>query len=170
MRTTLEITGQIKLVGAHPYVLVSGAQGSHTTQLAPTNARKGEDQWPVRSSMAHQHDAHGSRVFLLYLQGGMGKASQTQVHDVVTIKLSFDQEYRNGPLHETPEWFQSALYQDPVVAKNCGNLTPSRQKEVRRHFSALKSEEAKERNLARVLKVLRGERARFMGRDWLDGK
>jgi hypothetical protein len=108
--------------------------------------------------------------FRLYLHGGMRKASPTQVHDVVTIELSFDQEYRNGPLPEAPEWFQSALYQDPVVAENCGNLRPSRQKEVLRHFSALKSEEAKERNLARVLKVLRGERARFMGRDWLDGK
>ena len=59
----------------------------------------------------------GQGDFLLYFHGGMRKASHTQVHDVVTIELSFDQEYRNGPLHEALEWFQSALYQDPSLRR-----------------------------------------------------
>ena len=36
-------------------------------------------------------------------------------------------------------------------------------------FAGLRSEEARERNLPRVTRVLAGASERFMGRDWRDG-
>jgi hypothetical protein len=36
-------------------------------------------------------------------------------------------------------------------------------------FESLRSEEARERNLLRVMRVLEGASERFMGRDWRDG-
>jgi len=48
-------------------------------------------------------------------------------------------------------------------------LIPSRQKEILRYFSWLKSIEAQERNLKRAMDVLAGEPKRFMARSWKDG-
>jgi hypothetical protein len=45
-------------------------------------------------------------------------------------------------------------------------LTPSRQKEVVRYLRAPKSDEARERNLVRALRVLSGAKERFMARSW----
>ena len=92
MRTTLEITGQIKLVGANPFVLVSGAQAAviQPNWRRPMLVRvmiNGQSEAPWRTNMMPT----GQGDFLLYFHGGMRKASHTQVHDVVTIELSFDQ-------------------------------------------------------------------------------
>jgi hypothetical protein len=53
MRTTLEITGQIKLVGANPYVLVSGAQAA----VVQPNWRR---PMPVRVKINGQSELHGA--------------------------------------------------------------------------------------------------------------
>ena len=112
----------------------------------------------------------GKGDFYLYLHGNMRKSSQTKVGDTVTVSLSFDKEYLNGPLHPVPEWFQEALDRNSVALTNWKSLPPSRQKEVLRYFDGLKSDEAKNRNLIRVLNVLGGGKERFMGRDWTGGK
>jgi uncharacterized protein YdeI (YjbR/CyaY-like superfamily) len=88
----------------------------------------------------------------------------------VRVSVRFDDTYRNGPLHNSPEWFQEALEESPVALENWNNLAPSRKKEVLRYFAALKSDQAKKRNLLQALRVLEGENDRFMGRDWSKGK
>lgn len=45
-------------------------------------------------------------------------------------------------------------------------LTPSRKKEIVRYLAALKSDEARERNVSRALRVLSGAKERFMARSW----
>ena len=111
----------------------------------------------------------GDGEFYLYLHGGMRKAAHVKVDDVVSVALRFDDTYRNGPLHDSPEWFQEALAESPVATKNWTKLSPSRKKEVLRYFAALKSDQAKKRNLIQALRVLEGENDRFMGRDWSMG-
>ena len=68
------------------------------------------------------------------------------------------------------EWFQSALDADPVALSNWIALAPSRRKEVLRYLSGLRSDGAKSRNLTQVMRVLRGEPGRYMGRDWIEGR
>ena len=51
-----------------------------------------------------------------------------------------------------------------------GALIPSRKKEILRYLAALKSPEARERNIVRALKVLSGKSERFMPRSWSGGK
>jgi hypothetical protein len=60
----------------------------------------------------------------------------------------------------------SGLGRNPRAKRGWTALIPSRQKEVLRYFSGLKSAEAKARNLKQVLHVLSGGRARFMARLW----
>jgi hypothetical protein len=112
----------------------------------------------------------GDGSFYLYLHNDVRKASETKVGDLVTADVEFDQTYRNGPMHPMPGWFKEALDQNLVAKENWGKLPPSRQKEVLRYFSWLKSDETKDRNLKKAISVLSGQSGRFMARDWKDGK
>jgi uncharacterized protein YdeI (YjbR/CyaY-like superfamily) len=100
----------------------------------------------------------------------MRDVSRTKLGDVVSIDLAFDETYRNGPQHAVPGLLQAALDGDDTMAKNWAKLTPSRQKEILRYFAALKTQEAKDRNVERMVRILGGDAGRFMGRDWRDGE
>lgn len=108
----------------------------------------------------------GDGSFYLYLHGDVRKASGTKVGDTVTVELEFDDEYRSGPAHPMPTWFDDALEKNRAARQAWNALTPSRKKELLRYFFRLKSPEAKERNLQRAIHVLSGGKARFMGRSW----
>ncbi len=112
----------------------------------------------------------GNGDFYLYLHGDVRKASHTKVGDTVTVDISFDEEYRNGPMHPMPVWFLDALEKHPEARKNWEALIPSRQKEILRYFSWLKTQETIDRNLAQALHVLSGQPGRFMARSWNKGK
>jgi hypothetical protein len=90
----------------------------------------------------------------LYLHGYVRKASGTQVGDRVDAEVSFDSAYRNGPMHPMPAWFRAPLHKQPKARAAWDALIPSRQKEILRYFSWLKSPEARARNLQRALHVL----------------
>ena len=68
-----------------------------------------------------------------------------------------------------PSGDSTRLAASPVATKNWTKLSPNRKKEVLRYFAALKSDQAKKRNLIQALRVLEGENDRFMGRDWSMG-
>lgn len=111
----------------------------------------------------------GDGSFYLYLHEIVRKASATFVGDKVNVEVAFDETYKSGPA-ELPTWFSKALRSDKDVTKNWKELTPSRQKEVVRYLSNLKSEEARLRNLQKIMHVLSGKKLQFMGRGWVDGK
>lgn len=108
----------------------------------------------------------GDGSFYLYLHGEVRKASGTKVGDTVIVELDFDDEYRSGPAHPMSSSFRNALRRHKGAMLAWRVLIPSRQKEILRYFSRLKSSEAQARNLERVVHVLAGGKARFMGRSW----
>jgi len=112
----------------------------------------------------------GNGGFYLYLSGQLRKASAAEVGDVVTIAVRFDGEYQAGPAHPMPRWFDEALRRHPDAKSGWKTLSPSRQKEILRYFSNLRSPEAKARNLRRAVQVLSGGKARFMARSWNDDR
>lgn len=112
----------------------------------------------------------GDGSFYLYLHGDVRKASGTKVGDRVDVTVFFDNQYKSGPMHAIPDWFQVALDTNPRAMQSWNELIPSRQKEILRYFSWLKSDETKERNLKKALYVLNGNEGRFMARSWKDGK
>lgn len=105
----------------------------------------------------------GDDSFYLYLHGDVRKASHTKVGDRVTVAVSFDTAYKNGPMHPIPAWFRSALIRNPKARDAWEALIPSRKKEILRYFSWLKSPEARARNLARALHVLSGIKRSIYG-------
>jgi hypothetical protein len=167
----LKFNSEILIKGINPYVLVSKEQASNLK----TNWHR---PMPVRVKVNNKPDSAwhinmmptGSGDFYLYLHSDVRQASQTKLGDIVTVELSFDEAYRNGPIHDMLPPFQTSLESNPNALENWNNLSPSRQKEVLRYFASLKSEEAIERNIKKVLFVLSGNSGRFMARDWIDGK
>jgi Domain of unknown function (DUF1905)/Bacteriocin-protection, YdeI or OmpD-Associated len=167
----LVLEAPIELTGVNPYIRVAADQAA---LLAPGWRRPlpvvlrldGAPDRLWRTSMMPV----GSGAFNLYLHGQMRKASQTAVGDVVTVELWFDDGYVNGPQHPIPAWFGAALEADSAARANWERLPPSRRKEVLRYFDRLTSAEAIERNLRSALHVLSGNRGRYLGRDWVDGK
>jgi len=90
----------------------------------------------------------------LYINGPMLKASGLQTGDVATVGMEFDPRPRDIPM---PEKFAEALKQDPKAAAEFKKLAPSRQKEILRYLSALKTGDAVKRNVRRVMLQLKKE-------------
>lgn len=160
----------MQIYNGNPYMLVSAARAKALQEgwrkpmpvLVQIN---GKPDKPWRINMM----PIGNGSFYLYLHGDVRKASKTKVGDHVTVDISFDEEYHSGPIHPMPSWFSEALNKNPKAKEAWGKLIPSRQKEILRYFSWLKSDEAKQRNLERAMRVLSGTEDRFMARAWKDG-
>ena len=166
----LTFQGTIEIIGVNPYILVSAEQAgqlkaSWRGPLPVLVQVNGEPNPPWHINMMPRMDGD----YYLYLAGMVRKASDTKVGDIVQVALEFDENYRGGP-DELPDWFAAALAAHEAAQANWAELSPSRQKEVVRYLTNLKSDEARERNLAKVMEMLGGTSGRFMGRDWKDGK
>ncbi len=163
----LRFRSVIEINNINPYVLVSARRAAQIQKgwrkPLPVRVRvNGEPEKPWRINLMPVGD--GS--FYLYLHGNVRKASNTQVGDAVTVELEFDGEYRSGPAHPMPSWFKNALDENQKAKQAWSELIPSRQKEILRYFSWLKSAEAQTRNVQRAIHVLSGGKGRFMGRSW----
>lgn len=165
--TILRFRSEIEINGINPYVLVSATRAARLRKdwRRPLPVRVRVNGQPEKAWRINLMPV-GDGSFYLYLHGDVRKASGTKVGDAVTVELEFDNEYRGGPAHPMPPAFRDAFRKNRGAAQAWKELTPSRQKEILRYFSHLKSHEAQARNLQRVIHVLAGGKARFMGRSW----
>lgn len=167
--SSVRFRASVELSGVNPYVRISARRAAAIRKdwrrPLPVRARvNGQPEVPWRINLMPVGD--GS--FYLYLRGDVRKASSTEVGDSVTVEVEFDDAYRGGPAHPMPRWFREALGRNLRAKKAWSRLIPSRQKEILRYFSALKSREAQQRNLQRAMRVLSGWPERFMARSWND--
>ncbi len=89
----------------------------------------------------------------LYINGPMLKDSGTAVGDCVRIEIEFDPEPRDVPV---PAKLGEAFRSNPSAKAAFDLLAPSRRKEILRYIGSLKSAEAIEKNVERVLAQLSG--------------
>lgn len=87
----------------------------------------------------------------LYLHGWMSKHAGADVRDRVVVTLRPDPEARKLPL---PKALQRALKADPARKAAWDALTPSRRNEALSYLNYLKSDEAVERNVAKLWKQI----------------
>ncbi len=169
MSTTLRFRATIQINNINPYVLVSARRAARLKKgwrkPLPVCVRvNGKPDQPWRINLM----PIGDGTFYLYLHGDVRKASGTKVNDLVTVEVQFDDAYKGGPIHPMPSWFRKALDGNARAKQNWNKLIPSRQKEILRYFSNLKSSEAQARNVQRAMHVLSGGKGRFMARSWND--
>jgi hypothetical protein len=165
---TLEFRARIKIRGVNPYVLVSAARARALKKdwrrplpvLVRVNGHPKAAPWRINMMPV------GNGDFYLYLHESVRRASDTGVGDTVRVEIEFDAKYRGGPAGPIPSWFRLPLSRNATAKRAWDALPPSRKKEIVRYMAALKSAEARERNVARALRVLSGKKERFMARNW----
>lgn len=170
--TPLTFSAEMAIRDGNPFIPVSAARAARVKAawrkpmpvLIRINGAPKAKPWRINMMPA------GDGSFYLYLHGEVRKASRTKVGDRVRVEVGFDAAYKNGPMHPMPAWFGGPLRRTPAALKHWKALPPSRQKELLRYFSRLKSAEARARNLAKALQVLSGRPGRFLARDWAGGR
>jgi hypothetical protein len=162
---------QIEQRGVNPFVRVSAARAQRIRAgvRRPIPVRfqlNGRPEPPARVNLV----PGGGGAYLLYLNGIVRKASSTAVGDRVVVSVEFDASYRAGPTHPMPPLFRRGLAGHEAARRHWEEFPPSLQKEFLRYFAALRSDEARRRNIERALAVLDGEEGRFLGRGWKRGR
>jgi len=99
----------------------------------------------------------------LYINMVMLKNSPKRIGEQVTITLAFDPVNRNIEPH--PKLLK-ALRDNPRARKVFEGLPASRQKEIVRYISFLKTDESIEKNINKAIDFLLGK-GKFVGRDKL---
>lgn len=162
----LRFRSRIEIVGINPYAAVEAAMAQMLApgwrRPLPVLVRVGEGPEVWRTNLTPVGDGR----FRLYLHGGMRKAAGVNVGDEVEIALSFDVDYRGGPVHPMPAALADGLERCAAARAAWVALRPSEQKEVLRYLAALKSDVTLNRNIGRALHVLSGGEGRFLGRSW----
>jgi hypothetical protein len=163
----LRFRSVIQIEGINPFALVNARQVARIQKNwrkpLPVRVRvngKPEKAWRINLMPV------GDGSFYLYLHGEVRKASNAKAGDTVTVDLEFDDEYKSGPVHRMPSWFSDALDENRNAKRAWLELIPSRQKEILRYFSWLKTPQAQVRNAQRAVHVLSGGKGQFMGRAW----
>jgi len=161
MGELLEYKARIFIIGVNPYVLIPAP----ILKAIFKQANKGKGTIPVRGKL----DGHAyiqtlvkySGKWRLYLNTPMRKAAKKDVGDIINVEIEYDPVERVIPVHPK---FLKALKANKKAKENFEKLSPSRQKEIVRYISFLKSQEALERNIIRAIGFLSGK-GRFVGRD-----
>ena len=94
-------------------------------------------------------------MWRLYLNGAMRAAAKADVGDSVTVVLRADASPRRTPV---PPDFAAALAGDAKARKAFEALAPYRRKEILRYLGNVKRAETLERNVAKAIAYLRGEK------------
>lgn len=97
----------------------------------------------------------------LYINTSMLKNSPQRIGEMLNITIQFDPVDR---IFTPDNKLMEALNENPAAKLVFENLTPSKQKEIIRYISFLKSEESIKRNVEKTIGFLLGKN-RFIGRD-----
>lgn len=97
----------------------------------------------------------------LYINTVMLKDSPKRIGEIIEVTIAFDSEDRTIKAHPL---LTKALQENKEAKKVFDALPPSRQKEIVRYISNLKTDESRLRNIAKAIGFLIGEN-KFVGRD-----
>ena len=154
-------SAKIYRIGVNPYVLLP----KDILNYLFTEAGKEKGHIPVSLIINEktfiQHLVKYSDKWRLYLNGPMRKVAGKDTGNTIDIKIDHDKEERKISVHAE---FEMALQKNKKAKTVFDKLPPSRQKEIHRYISNLKTAEAVDRNIRRAINFLIGKE-RFIGRD-----
>lgn len=151
----------IDIIGVNPFVLVPVPILSRIFQQAHKDRGPIQVRGTIDGHTYMQTLVRYSGEWRLYINTPMLKASKKNVGDIVEIGIEFDPVARIIPMHPKLE---AALAHSAEAKQVFDSLPPSKQKEIVRYISFLKSEESVNNNVERAIQFLVGN-ARFIGRD-----
>ena len=147
-------SAKIAKIGINPYVSVP----QDVLDSIFEQAGKARGPIPVRGTVNGnpfiQTLVRYQGAWRLYINGMMREAAGIDVGDQADIQLEFDPTPRVEPIHPK---LASALAKNRTAQTAFEQLIPSRQKEILRYLSSMKTEESLERNIEKILRHLMGE-------------
>jgi len=154
-------TAVLDIIGINPFVFVP------SRILNKIFLQAGKDKGPVPVCGTVNKNPFSQTLvkykgdWRLYINTSMVKDSPKRIGETLKITIAFDPVERTQAPH--PE-FSNALKKNLPAKKVFEKLSPSRQKEIIRYLSSLKSEESVVKNIERAIGFLSGKN-RFIGRD-----
>lgn len=153
----------IEIIGINPFVFVPEKILAAVLQEAgkekgPIPIKGVINKKPYRQTLV-KYAGH----WRLYINTIMLKDSPKRIGETITISIEFDPADRKLNMH--PE-LEKALAKNKTARENFSKLPASRQQEIIRYISNLKTAESVERNIARAINFLSGNGS-FVGRQTL---
>jgi hypothetical protein len=153
----------IEIIGINPFVFVP----EKILAAVLKEAGKEKRPIPIKGSINKNHYRQTLVKYAghwrLYINTIMLKDSPKRIGETVTISLAFDPEDRKLTMHPGLE---KALAKNKTAKENFSKLPASRQQEIIRYISNLKTVESVERNITRAVNFLSGKGS-FVGRQSL---
>ncbi|MBS1647147.1 MAG: YdeI/OmpD-associated family protein [Bacteroidetes bacterium] len=156
-----KFTAAVDIIGINPFVFVpepiltilfkqAGKEKGHIPIKGTINEKK------YIQTLVKYKDA-----WRLYVNTAMLKNSPKRIGEKIEVTIKFDSADRTLTPHPK---FVKALNENKAAKKVFNELSPSRQKEIVRYISFLKSEESITNNITKAIGFLMGKN-RFVGRD-----
>lgn len=151
----------LEIIVGNPFVFVP----EEILQYLMEEAKSRSSPIPVRGTINgkayRQTLVKYSGHWRLYINMKMLKDSPRRVGESIDVEIEYDPSDRTVAIHPK---FSRALAQNAAANRVFESLSPSKQKEIVRYISHLKTEEAIDRNVERAINFLLGK-GRFVGRD-----
>lgn len=152
---------ELQIIDGNPYVSVPEAVLAEIFR----DADREKSPIPIRGSIngrPYQQTLMRFRgAWRLYVNMQMLDDSPRHVGEMLDVEVAFDPSERTL---DAPPKLLAALEVNPEAREAFDALTPSRQKEIIRYISSLKTEAAIDRNVERAIGFLVGKE-RFVGRE-----
>jgi hypothetical protein len=162
--STRAFSAKILIIGANPYVRPPDS----VLKFIFKQAGKDKSPIPVKGTINgapfQQSLVRYSGDWKLYINNIMAKAAGIKftgsIAAIVGKKIKITVGFNpTPPTYSIPTSLQKALIKDKKAKIAFDKLTPGRQKEIARYLGFMKTEEALNRNIERMLKHLRGEKS-----------
>ncbi len=150
----------VEIIKGNPYVLIPQI----ILHQIFIDAQKSKGPIPVKGTVNEKQYQQTlvkySGDWRLYINMKMLKDSPRRIGETIRVVIEIDQSDRTIVPHPL---FVQALEENEEAQEVFNRLSPSRQKEIVRYISNLKTEESIVRNVARAIRFLLGKE-RFVGR------
>lgn len=155
-----KFTADIEIIGVNPFVFLPDRVLKNVFKEAskdkgPIPIRGTINGNPYRQTLVRYRDA-----WRLYINNTMFRNSPKRIGETVEITVEFDPVSRNIKPHPK---LVMAFKKNKEAKKIFDNLPPSRQNEIVRYISFLKTEESVTRNINKAINHLIGK-SKFVGR------
>jgi hypothetical protein len=156
-----EFSAKIKIIGINPYVSVP----KKILTSIFKDAERDKGPIPIRGSINEKPYLQTLMKYAgewrLYINTTMLKGSPERIGEKIAITISFDPKERKIKMHPL---LKKELNNNKIAKTVFTKLSPSRQKEIVRYISYLKTEEKIKANVSKAINFLLGKE-RFAGRD-----
>lgn len=149
-----QFTSKLDIIGINPFVFIPD---EILNEIFETSG-KNKSPIPVKGTVNGKEFRQNLMKYLgewrLYINLTMLKDSPKRIGELLEIFVEFDNSDRTISIHPDLE---KAIQENPVASKSFENLILSRKMELIRYINNLKTEAAKQRNIEKIIRHLKGK-------------